>query len=580
MKTIRLLIATIILMSLSQVLYAQEDYDFYLQKARQRLAEGDCSRAEMNYNLFKEMTNKTDNEIEQQIEDCKFDNSDLVVNVNGFSFVMKPVQGGTFWMGAQRDNPYGLNYDIDAKDNESPVHEVKVSSFYIGETEVTEELWKVVMGKYPNNNGDKFPVMIDNNELCVEFIRKLNNITELNFRLPTEAEWEYAARGGKNNNGYKYAGGNNIDDVGNRGIIRSVKEKQPNELGLYDMSGNVWEWCSDWYGQYDDSVSVNPIGPLVGPDYVIRGGGFMSGGVRGCRVSQRSHSWPSQVSISDCGLRLVLSRRDPSSKLTEVERLIEERNLIYENAPLDGNDLSFNVNGVSFIMKPVNGGFFRMGCEYGNSSIAWGPTHIVNVSSFYIGETEVTQALWKAVMGTEPDYNEGWSDEYGKSDNHPAYYVSWNDCQEFFRKLNEATGRNFRLPTEAEWEYAARGGNKNHGINKSLSMRGDEKGGVWNQHNSQNATHIVKGLSSNQLGLYDMCGNVKEWCNDWYESDYYSNSQFNNPKGPSNSSINHRVLRGGSWKSIKKYSEVYSRSDTEPWQRSNDIGFRLVLSEE
>lgn len=579
MKIFKTTIVIFVLMFVSKVLYAQEDYEFYLQNARQRLAEGDCSRAEMNYNMYKEMTNKTDYGIEQQIEECKFDNRDLVVDVNGVSFVMKPVQGGFFWMGAQRENPYGLNYDIDANDNESPVHEVKVSSFYIGETEVTEELWKAVMGKCPINNGDNYPVMIDNNELCVAFIGKLNKITGLDFRLPTEAEWEYAARGGKNSKGYKYAGSDNFDDVVNRGVIHSVKEKQPNELGLYDMSGNVWEWCGDWFGQYDDTFMINPIGPLIGPDYVLRGGGFVNSSDRGCRVSQRSHSWPTHVSTSDCGLRLVISQREPSSELTEVERLIEERKLIYDNAPIDGHDLSFNVNGISFIMKPVNGGFFKMGCEYGNNSVAWGPTHNVNVSSFYIGETEVTQALWKAVMGTTPSYNGGWTKEYGKGDNYPAYYVNWNDCLEFIRKLNNMTGKNFRLPTEAEWEYAARGGNNNYGLNKSLSMRGDEKGGVWNKSNSQNTTHIVKELSPNLLGLYDMCGNVREWCNDWYESDYYLNSPFNNPKGPSNSSINHRVLRGGDWNSAKKYSQVYSRSDTEPWQRCNDVGFRLVLSE-
>lgn len=579
MKVFKTIIVIFILMFISQVMCAQEDYEFYLQKARQRLVEGDCSRAEMNYNMYKEMANKTDNGIEQQIEECKFDNHDLIVDVNGISFVMKPVQGGTFWMGAQRENPYGLNYDDDANVNELPVHEVKVSSYYMGETEVTEELWKVVMGNCPSRNGDSFPVMIDNNELCVEFIHKLNEITKYNFRLPTEAEWEYAARGGKNSNGYKYAGSNNIDDVANRGAIHPVKEKQPNELGFFDMSGNVWEWCSDWYGQYDDAFMSNPIGPVVGEDFVLRGGGFENGGVKGLRVFCRSRSWPTQVTTADCGLRLVLSRRNPSAELTEVERRVEERKLMYDNAALEGDDLSFTVKGVSFVMKPVNGGFFRMGCEYGNSSVAWGPTHTVNVSSFYIGEAEVTQGLWKAVMGTEPSHNGGWTEEFGKGEDFPAYYVSWNDCQEFINILNKITGKNFRLPTEAEWEYAARGGVKNIGLHKSLSAKGDEKGGVWNKSNSQNKAHVVRGLSPNKLGVYDMCGNVREWCGDWYESDYYSNSPYNNPQGPSNSSINHRVLRGGDWDSVKKYCQPYSRSDTEPWQRHNDIGFRLVLTE-
>ena len=200
-----------------------------------------------------------------------------------------------------------------------------LSSFYIGETEVTQALWVAVMGSNPSyfspTNGYvenlQRPVEQVTWVNCQTFITKLNQMTGKNFRLPTEAEWEYAARGGNKSQGYKYAGGNNINAVawycGNALNVgesspdygaHTVATKAPNELGLYDMTGNVWEWCQDWYGSYSSEAQTNPAGPSSGSDRVVRGGGWASLARRN-RVSYR-YNYTSSIIGGDLGLRLVL----------------------------------------------------------------------------------------------------------------------------------------------------------------------------------------------------------------------------------------------------------------------------------
>ena len=199
----------------------------------------------------------------------------------------------------------------DPDKNEKPTHQVTLSSYYIGETEVTQALWKAVMGNNPSYfKGDNLPVEKVSWEDCQTFIGKLNDLTGKSFRLPTEAEWEYAARGGKRSNHTQYSGGSMIDDVawyyGNSGSkTHSVKTKKPNELGLYDMSGNVFEWCQDWKGSYSSNAQTNPTGPDSGSYRVIRGGCW-DGGDRGCRSSLRYYFSPGDR-ISYLGLRLALS---------------------------------------------------------------------------------------------------------------------------------------------------------------------------------------------------------------------------------------------------------------------------------
>ncbi len=227
-----------------------------------------------------------------------------VYTVNGVSFKMISVEGGTFTMGAT------VEQGSDADDYEKPKHQVTLSSYAIGETEVTQELWAAVMGSNPSYfSGNQLPVESVSWDDCQTFITKLNQLTGANFRLPTEAEWEFAARGGHKTLGYKYAGSNTIGDVawydGNSSSkTHTVAQKKPNELGLHDMSGNVLEWCQDWYGSYDDtSVQTNPTGPASGTHRALRGGGWISS-AKYCRVSRRDNYIPFDAPYY-VGLRLA-----------------------------------------------------------------------------------------------------------------------------------------------------------------------------------------------------------------------------------------------------------------------------------
>ncbi len=225
---------------------------------------------------------------------------------NGVPFDMVEVRGGTFRMGATSEQ------GRDSLDNEKPVHSVTLSGYYIGKTEVTQALWKAVMGSNPSPSefiGDNLPVEMVSWDDCQEFIRKLNSLTGQHFRLPTEAEWEFACRGGNNSRGYKYSGSNYIDNVAwywdNSGKkTHPVAAKSPNELGIYDMSGNVYEWCADWYGGYRCGAQTNPKGPYGGSYRVCRGGGWCDN-ARGCRSSFRYDFIPA-LRFYDLGLRLAL----------------------------------------------------------------------------------------------------------------------------------------------------------------------------------------------------------------------------------------------------------------------------------
>ena len=228
----------------------------------------------------------------------------LTFTVGGVSFKMIRVEGGTFTMGATSEQ------GSDAENDEKPAPHVTLSSYHIGETEVTQALWEAVMGSNPSDfKGADRPVEQVSWDDCQTFIRKLNAMTGKTFRLPTEAEWEFAARGGNRSKGYKYSGGNTLgnvawygDNSGNE--THDVKTKSPNELGIYDMSGNVYEWCQDWYGDYSSSSQTNPAGPSSGSIRVLRGGSWYLLAWF-CRVSSRLSSPPGNR-VGSLGLRLAL----------------------------------------------------------------------------------------------------------------------------------------------------------------------------------------------------------------------------------------------------------------------------------
>ena len=252
---------------------------------------------------------------------------------------------------------------------------------------------------------------------------------------------------------------------------------------------------------------------------------------------------------------------------------IQKGNISSQSTLIDNVDDSFQKDEREIIdklianMVHVAGGTFTMGAtsEQGSDDAyeVEKPTHQVTLSSFSISRYEVTQEEWHAIMGYNPSYFKG--------DRRPVENVSWNDCQEFIRKLNEMTGKRFRLPTEAEREFAARGGNNSRGYKYAGSNNIDSV--AWYTSNSGSETHPVGQKQPNELGLYDMAGNVFEWCSDWYGS--YSSSSQTNPTGASSSSF--RVYRGGSWGRAAWSSRVSCRSFSSPDYRFNGLGLRLAL---
>ena len=242
---------------------------------------------------------------------------------SGISFQMNYVQGGSFMMGCTDDQNGKCERDA------HPAHEVALSDFYMGKYEVTQALWYAVMGTTVEQQckiagqynvygvGDDYPIYYVHHREAMDFCKALNDILAdhlpngYQFMLPTEAQWEYAARGGNKSKGYKYSGSNTIDNVAwytdnSSSQTHDVKTKQANELGIYDMSGNVVEWCQDRYGSYSSGSQTNPTGPLSGSLRVLRGGSWNSN-ARSCRVSYRINTYPDSSSIC-LGLRLSLSQ--------------------------------------------------------------------------------------------------------------------------------------------------------------------------------------------------------------------------------------------------------------------------------
>lgn len=535
--------------------------------------------------------------------------------VNGVTFKMVRVEGGTFTMGSN------------AQDYEMPAHKVTLSSYLIGETEVTQELWQAVMGNNPSFFAADLQNPVENvswND-CQTFITKLNQITGKKFRLPSEAEWEYAARGGKKSKDYIYAGSNTINEVAwykdnSNSTTHSVASKKANELGIYDMSGNVNEWCQDWDSSYSNEEQSNPTGPTSGYYRMDRGGSFdLSAG--NCRVTSR-HYGEQMGSINRIGLRLALDVENTNKfRLSETVITVLKNNSAtvnilngsgsyviaggedYVTTIIDGNRLIltgkavgtttvhitdnitgestiltviinsneevFTVNGVTFKMLKVEGGTFTMGGTEEQGSDAYSneyPTHEVTLSSFSIGETEVTQALWVAVMGSNPS---GFTGDL----QCPVENVSWNKCQEFIEQLNyklslSAAARKFRLPTEAQWEYAARGGNNNEGCKYSGSNSINAV--AWYSSNASNKTHPVAKKAPNKLGLYDMSGNVFEWCQNRYYP--YTSDGQTTPYGNGGP-----IMRGGSWNLSSSYCRVSCRSYVSSYSTAyTHTGLRLV----
>lgn len=255
-------------------------------------------------------------------------------------------------------------------------------------------------------------------------------------------------------------------------------------------------------------------------------------------------------------------RRSHSAKPRSYEPVEEIITYDAENAKV------FSIKGVPITMVFIQGGSFVMGCTQGDPFCEADerPAHVVTLTDFWLGETEVTQEFWTAIMGTNPSFFKG--------EQRPVESMTWQDCQDFLRRLNAldvAPGFRFALPTEAQWEYAARGGRKSSRF--AFSGAPDAEFVAWHDDNSDRETHDVKGKIPNELGLYDMCGNVYECCSDRL-APYTSKDQVN-PTGGESSSI--RISRGGSWDSFACYCRVSFRNYFYPKKPNNLTGLRLAL---
>ena len=325
-------------------------------------------------------------------------------------------------------------------------------------------------------------------------------------------------------------------------------------------------------------VEGNVIKPLVKKNYETWV--YLTHGSRQMQVTAKNYL-PLMIKFADYGVEsveknrtyvLVLSQPGASSNQSAVTSAVSTSPIQTPTAPSNAtsNDvLTIPVkDGVNIEMVKVEAGTFMMGAtsEKEKPDNNEKPMHQVTLTYNYcMGKYEVTQALWQAVMGSNPSHFKG--------NNRPVEHVTWNDCQKFISKLNSMTGRKFRLPTEAEWEYAAYGGKKSRSYQYSGSSNITDV--AWYDGNSGSRTHPVGTKQANELGIYDMTGNVLEWCSDWYDS--YSSSSQANPAGADSGSV--RVRRGGSCYSSARYCRLSCRNNSSPDERFSGLGLRLALSE-
>jgi formylglycine-generating enzyme required for sulfatase activity len=478
--------------------------------------------------------------------------------------------------------------EVGRVDNETQ-HEVTLTKpFYMGKYEVTQEQWEAVMGNNPSETkGVRLPVNKVSWNDCQDFIKKLNAKTSGGYRLPTEAEWEYACRAGTTT---AYSFGDVITPkhanyTGSKiGIPVTIGNYQANAFGLFDMHGNVLERCENWYGYYPAGIVTDPKGPEMGTYRMLRGGS--NDGVSSVRSSDRCYIRPSARLSSVVGFRLAktaelkaedslkVTKPDPVAGMPVVGNFLiapfteakakEVQKAVAKSLQKEVEEKADLGKGVKLDMVLIPAGKFMMGSPASEVGRKDNETqHEVTLTKpFYMGKYEVTQEQWQAVMGNNPSVKT-------KGARLPLTDISWNDCQEFIKKLNAKTKGGYRLPTEAEWEYACRAGtvtaySYGDGITKSdVNYR---KGAV--------SITAVGSYRANAFGLYDMHGNVDEWCEDWYG--VFPAGSVMDPKGPGTG--DQKVLRGGCLSGGASEVRSSSRDFALPITRvpSFGTGFRLA----
>jgi len=610
------------------------------------------------------------------------------------------IDGGEFMMGSSEE-------DGRACDNEMPQHKVRISPFLMGRTEVTREQYSLVMKGGPGGPGspdaradalaqhsaDRHPVdnvsWLDAIRFCnvlsqregldpyyqeerrqgyPDTVMKVRNVSGLGYRLPTEAEWEYAARAGAR---MKYACGDDPSDLGeyawylgnSGGASHPVGEKRPNGWGLYDMLGNISEWCWDQYGLYPDGARRDSS--FVEPwSRVVRGGSWRDSGENCHSVARRWarglewNGWSGTIGFRVARnlaadfqaqtLRLGLALKPgvgsspdarsgeaksaphvPSAEAKSAERAADAPQLTpVRDAPRAGEKrlapLRSPSTGMELVSIPFDG--FLMGSLPSDQDAAADEKlrHRVRISRFYLGKTEVTQAEYTAVMGTNPSYFAPTGGGRGKVGHQPSGLfpvegVSWFDAVQFCNALSkkdsttpyyaidgenvrvpDLNGPGYRLPTEAEWEYARCAGAATKNPVKDAAAGPGDLG--WYLGNSDGTTHPVGQKRPNAFGLFDMHGNVMEWCWDRYAYNYYEQSPVGDPLGPlkpgdldldlaatapgssgselvrdpSALAARVRVRRGGSWLSHHRRDRPASRAWSTPDSRYDYLGFRVA----
>ena len=473
-------------------------------------------------------------------------------------------------------------------------------SFYLGKYVVTQEQWESVMEKNSSEViGGKLPVTNVSWSECQGFIKKLNERTKLSFRLPTEAEWEYACRAESLT---AYSIGDNITpndanfDESQINKPVPVGSYKPNAFGLYDMHGNVLEWCEDWYGEYSKNL-VSDIQGIGTKQYrVLRGGSFACG-TGGVRSSNRESAPPDRNDAYDWGywaygFRLVLEvGSDAASNANQncpVDLTAEPQIVEIEDSSPRKKIKNFNGalvektkknrylfegigDGLILEMALIPAGNFTMGSpdkEKGRH-ISEVQHEVTITKDFYLGKFEVTQAQWEMVMGNNLTRDEETLATL------PVTSVSWYDCQDFIKKLNKKlTGKTkglYRLPTEAEWEYACRAG----------SLTAYSFGNKITPKNANYSDSKIYGpvkvgsFKANAFGLYDMHGNVFEWCEDRY-CDYLINLESLYRQRRESLYGQRRVLRGGSFGCSASSTRSAFRDGYAPRSQDVFIGFRLA----
>lgn len=530
---------------------------------------------------------------------------------------MALIPAGTFLMGSP-------SYEQDRSEYESPQRWVTISKdFYMGIYEITNAQYQAFQPTHDSGtwwdfslNGNNQPVSDVSWHDAITYCEWLNQrITGLVFRLPTEAEWEYACRGGTTSrrywgddlsnwqighcaniyditaNDYYYKKVLQVIDyfICSDGFVVTspVGNFIPNDFGLYDMQGNVREWCYDWYDEYPNTNETDPFGPLSGSYRILRGGGWQEGTPMYVRSAYRAASWAGWK--DECtGFRIVADRisntqivilsptpistskptRTPTSTPTKTSTPLLPSQFTGKTITISLN-LPSGAKSLDMVLIPA--GTFMMGSPDNEQDREENevPQHQVTITKpFYMGKYEVTQAQWEAVMNS--DVLAFW-----RGKNLPVEYVSWNDCHQFIQKMNQLGQGTFRLPTEAEWEYACRAGTTTRYYWGNDSNYRQITQFAWFDNNAGYQPHEVGTKLPNAWNLFDMSGNVYEWCQDRY-GNYTSNTQVD-PTGSSSGSIH--VIRGGYWlgdaESCRSGFRDYKNKDSG--QTGN--GFRLVKNQ-